>query len=128
MSSVEETNLKSLATHPSVHIGIHTNQRTHNVRTRHHLEIFARKILDRYCDVIVYKNIWVRASTSTRRHRLQKFPLWRASTEISGDTECIRRTRVEASCICIKTFADAKSPDSCGRGLSSNPWYHLPGR
>ena len=41
--------------------------------------------------------------------RIQKFPLWRAYTEISGYIERIRRTRVDARCICIKKFADAKS-------------------
>ena len=40
--------------------------------------------------------------------RIQKFPLWRASTEISGYTERIRRTREDARCIRIKKFADTK--------------------
>ena len=40
--------------------------------------------------------------------RIQKFPLWRAYTEISGYTERIRRTRVDARCIRIKKFADTK--------------------
>ena len=40
--------------------------------------------------------------------RMQKFPLWRAYTEISGYTERIRRTRVDARCVRIKKFADTK--------------------
>ena len=40
--------------------------------------------------------------------RIQKFPLWRAYTEISGYTKRIRRTRVDARCIRIKKFADTK--------------------
>ena len=51
--------------------------------------------------------------------RIQKFPLWRAYTEISGYTERLRRTRVDARCIRIKNLPIQKSPDTCGRGLSS---------
>ena len=58
-----------------------------------------------YCDISVYKNIRIRAST---RIRIQKFPLWAAYTEISGYTERIRRTRVDARCIRIKKFADTQ--------------------
>ena len=53
-----------------------------------------------------------RALTSVHTYqdtqRIQKFPLWRAYTEISGYTERIRRTRVDARCIHIKKFADTK--------------------
>ena len=41
--------------------------------------------------------------------RIQKFPLWRAYTEISGYTERIRRTRVDARCIRIKKFCGYKN-------------------
>ena len=40
--------------------------------------------------------------------RIQKFPLWGSYTEISGYTERIRRTRVDARCIRIKKSADTK--------------------
>ena len=51
--------------------------------------------------------------------RIQKFPLWRAYTEILGYTERIRRTRVDAMCIRIKKkLRIQKSPDTCGRGLN----------
>ena len=98
--------------------------------------------MDRYCDVIIYKNIWIRASTRIRGHivyinshsgeRIQKSSCIRIKTfddykisggtaetpsVYSGDTERILRTSVDASCIRIKTFADTKSPDSCGRAL-----------
>ena len=39
---------------------------------------------------------------------IQKFPLWRAYTEISGYNERIQRTRVDTRCICIKKFEDTK--------------------
>ena len=49
------------------------------------------------------------------------FPLWRAYTVISADTAGTPRlygaTRVDASCIHMKTFADTISLNSCGRGL-----------
>ena len=53
-----------------------------------------------------YKNICVHTYPDTQC--IQKFPLWRAYTEISGYTERIRRTRVDARCIRIKIFADTK--------------------
>ena len=40
--------------------------------------------------------------------RIQKFPLWRAYTEISGYTKHIWWTREDARCIRIKKFADTK--------------------
>ena len=67
----------------------------------------------------------IQKSTDTRVHtypdtqRIQKFPLWKAYTEISGYTERIRRTRVDARCIRIKkNLQIQKSPDTCGRGLT----------
>ena len=56
----------------------------------------------------------IKKSTDTSVHtypdteRVQKFPLWRAYTEISGYTKRIRRTRVDARCIRMKKFADTK--------------------
>ena len=75
--------------------------------------------------VLILWRLRIQKSTDTSIHtypdtqRIQKFPFWRAYTEISGYTEHIRWTRVDARCICIKKFADTKSPDTCGRGLNS---------
>ena len=68
----------------------------------------------------------IQKSTDTSVHtypdtqRIQKFPLWKAYTEISGYTERIRRTRVDARCIRIKKLRIQKSPDTCGRGLKTS--------
>ena len=59
-----------------------------------------RQRIQKYRDTSVH--------TSPDTQRIQKFPLWRAYTEISGYTERIRRTRVDARCIRIKKFADTK--------------------
>ena len=77
-----------------------------------------------YCDVSVYKNIRIRASTRIPdTQRIQKFPLWRAYTEISGYTEHIRRTRVDARCIRIKKFADTKISGYVWTGPQRTFWW-----
>ena len=53
--------------------------------------------------------------------RIQKFPLWRAYTEISGYTDCIRQTRVDAGCIRIKKIADTKISGYVWTGPNTNP-------
>ena len=74
-----------------------------------------------YCDVSVYKNIRIRASTRIPdTQRIQKFPLWRAYTEISGYTERIRRTRVDARCIRIKKICGYKNLRIRVDGASEN--------
>ena len=62
--------------------------------------ILWRQLIQKYTDTSVH--------TYPDTLRIQKFPLWRAYTEISGYTERIRRTRVDARCIPIKKFADTK--------------------
>ena len=62
--------------------------------------ILWRQRIQKYTDTSVH--------TYPDTQRIQKFPLWRAYTEISGYTEPIRRTRVDARCIRIKKFADTK--------------------
>ena len=62
--------------------------------------ILWRQRIQKYTDTSVH--------TYPDTQRIQKFPLWRAYTEISGYTERIRRTRVDARCIRIKKFADTK--------------------
>ena len=70
-----------------------------------------RQRIQKYTDTSVH--------TYPDTQRIQKFPLWRAYTEISGYTERIRRTRVDARCIRIKkNLRIQKSPDTCGRGLT----------
>ena len=59
-----------------------------------------RQRIQKYTDTSVH--------TYPDTQRIQKFPLWRAYTEISGYTERIRRTRVDARCIRIKKVADTK--------------------
>ena len=59
-----------------------------------------RQRIQKYTDTSVH--------TYPDTQRIQKFPLWREYTEISGYTERIRRTRVDARCIRIKIFADTK--------------------
>ena len=59
-----------------------------------------RQRIQKYTDTSVH--------TYPDTQRIQKFPLWRAYTEISGYTERIRRTRVDARCIRTKKFADTK--------------------
>ena len=53
--------------------------------------ILWRQRIQKYTDTSVH--------TYPDTQRIQKFPLWRAYTEISGYTERIRRTRVDARCI-----------------------------
>ena len=62
--------------------------------------ILWRQRIQKYTDTSVH--------TYPDTQRIQKFPLWRAYTEISGYIERIRRTRVDARCIRIKRFADTK--------------------
>ena len=62
--------------------------------------ILWRQRIQKYTDTSVH--------TYPDTQRIQKFPLWRAYTEISGYTERIRRTRVDARCIRTKKFADTK--------------------
>ena len=62
--------------------------------------ILWRQRIQKYTDTSVH--------TYPDTQRIQKFPLWRAYTEISGYTERIRRTRVDARCIRRKKFADTK--------------------
>ena len=62
--------------------------------------ILWRQRIQKYTDTSVH--------TYPDTQRIQKFPLWRAYTEIFGYTERIRRTRVDARCIRIKKFADTK--------------------
>ena len=62
--------------------------------------ILWRQRIQKYTDTSVH--------TYPDTQRIQKFPLWRAYTEISGYTERIRRTRVDARCIRIKKFVDTK--------------------
>ena len=73
--------------------------------------ILWRQRIQKYTDTSVH--------TYPDTQRIQKFPLWRAYTEILGYTERIRRTRVDAMCIRIKKkLRIQKSPDTCGRGLN----------
>ena len=74
-------------------------------------------LVNRACEKRLVLILWRRRTqkcTDTSVHtypdtqRIQKFPLWRAYTEVSGYTERIRRTRVDARCIRIKKFADTK--------------------
>ena len=74
-------------------------------------------LVNRACALRLVLILWrprIQKYTDTSVHtypdtqRIQKFPLWRAYTEISGYTERIRRTRVDARCIRIKKFADTK--------------------
>ena len=74
-------------------------------------------LVNRACALRLVLILWrqrIQKCTDTSVHtypdtqRIQKFPLWRAYTEISGYTEHIRRTRVDARCIRIKKFADTK--------------------
>ena len=62
--------------------------------------ILWRQRIQKYTDTSVH--------TYPDTQRIQKFPLRRAYTEISGYTERIRRTRVDARCIRIKKLADTK--------------------
>ena len=74
-------------------------------------------LVNRACALRLVLILWrqrVQKYTDTSVHtypdtqRIQKFPLWRAYTEISGYTERIRRTRVDARCIRMKKIADTK--------------------
>ena len=62
--------------------------------------ILWRQRIQKYTDTSVH--------TYPDTQRIQKFPLWRVHTEISGYTMRIRRTRMDARCIRIKKFADTK--------------------
>ena len=62
-----------------------------------------------YCDVSVYKNIRIRASTRIPIHSVYRnLHSGERIQKISGYTERIQRTRVDASCMRIKKFADTK--------------------
>jgi len=63
--------------------------------------ILRRQRIQKYTDTSVH--------TYPDTQRIQKFPLWRAYTEISGYTERIRRTRVDARCIHIKKIGGYKN-------------------
>ena len=76
-----------------------------------------RQRIQKYTDTSVH--------TYPDTQRIQKFPLWRAYTEISGYTERIRRTRVDARCIRIKKFADTKISGYVWTGPQT---WHLSGR
>ena len=74
-------------------------------------------LVNRACGKRLVLILWrqrIQKYTDTSMHtypdtqRIQKFPLWRAYTEISWYSERIRRTRVDARCIRIKKFADTK--------------------
>ena len=92
----------------------YTTVRTYPIRIRtsqRHL----KGLVNRACAFRLVLILWrqrIQKYTDTSVHtypdtqRIQKFPLWRAYTEISGYTERIRRTRVDARCIRIKKFAD----------------------
>ena len=59
-----------------------------------------RQRIQKYTDTSVH--------TYPDTQRIQKFPLWRAYTEIFGYSERIRWTRVDARCIRIEKLADTK--------------------
>ena len=63
--------------------------------------ILWRLCIQKYTDTSVH--------TYPDTQRIQKFPLWRAYTEISGYTKRIRPTRVDTRCIRIKKLADTKT-------------------
>ena len=88
-----------------------------------------RQRIQKYTDTSVH--------TYPDTQRIQKFPLWRAYTEISGYTERIRRTRVDARCIRIKKIADTKisgyvwtGPENkrsaCHREREERPSFTIP--
>ena len=76
--------------------------------------ILWRQRIQKYTDTSVH--------TYPDTQRIQKFPLWRAYTEISGYTERIRRTRVDARCIRIKKFADTKISGYVWTGPKKKEW------
>ena len=75
--------------------------------------ILWRQRIQKYADTSVH--------TYPDTQRIQKFPLWRAYTEISGCTERIRRTRVDARCIRIKKFANTKISGYVWTGPNRGP-------
>ena len=78
--------------------------------------ILWRQRIQKYTDTSVH--------TYPDTRRIQKFPLWRAYTEISGYTERIRRTRVDARCIRIKKFADTKISEYVWAGPKCLGYIH----
>ena len=106
-------------------IRIRTSQRIgqQSSRGKRLVLILWRQRIQKYTDTSVH--------TYPDTQRIQKFPLWRAYTEISGYTERMRRTREDARCIRIKKFADAKISEyvwtgpkrgDIREGLSSPIW------
>ena len=83
-------------------IHIRTSQRIsqQSSRGKRLVLILWRQRIQKYTDTSVH--------TYPDTQRIQKFPLFRVYTEISGYTERIRRTRVDARCIRIKKFVDSK--------------------
>ena len=77
--------------------------------------ILGRQRIKKYTDTSVH--------TYPVTQRVQKFPLWRAYKEISGYTERIRRTRVDARCIRIKKIFGYKNLRIRVDGALSNRSY-----
>ena len=73
------------------------------IRTSQRISQQSMRITSAYTKIYGYERPHVSGYTA-----IQKFPLWRAYTEISGYTERIRRTRVDARCIRIEKLADTK--------------------
>ena len=83
-------------------IRIRTSQRISQIsRGKRLVLILWRQRIQKYTDTSVH--------TYLDTHRIQKFPLWRAYTEISGYNERIRRTHVDARCIRIKKICGYKN-------------------
>ena len=104
---------ESYTTVHTYRIRIRTSQRIsqQSSRGKRLVLILWRQRIQKYTDTSIH--------TYTDTQRIQKFLLWIAYTEISGYSERIRRTRVDARCIRIKKkkLRMQKSPDICGRGL-----------
>ena len=84
-------------------IRIWTSQRIsqQSLRGKRLVLILCRQRIQKYTDTSVH--------TYPDTQRIQKFPLWRAYTEISGYTQRIRWTRVDARCIRIKKICGYKN-------------------
>ena len=93
---------ESYTTVHTYRIRIRTSQRIsqQSSRGKRLVLILWRQRIQKYTDTSIH--------TYTDTQRIQKFLLWIAYTEISGYSERIRRTRVDARCIRIKKIADAK--------------------
>ena len=106
---------RSVYDHHMYPIRIWTSQR---ISQQSILENLAQKKTGSDTVTAAYTKITYRSfRTYLDTQRIQKFPLRRAYTEISGYTERIRRTCEDARCIRIKKFVIQKSLDTCGRGL-----------